>query len=105
MALAIDPYHWWLLWKIVGSYFAGRLVGLDKSTSLEVGVLMNTKGLVELVLLGVGLQAGILSNVAYSVLLLLALVSTALTVPLINLINGTVNKSKNQYQPVERKGV
>lgn len=108
------PIQWlWLLiliiggcfGKIVGSYFAGRLVGLDKSTSLEVGVLMNTKGLVELVVLGVGLQTGILSNVAYSVLLLLALVSTALTVPLINFINGTVNKSRNQYQPVERKDV
>ncbi len=49
---------------------------------------MNTKGLVELVILGVGLQTGILSNNAYTVLLLLALVSTALTVPLINLLNG-----------------
>lgn len=91
--------------KVAGSYFAGRLVGLDKSTSLEVGVLMNTKGLVELVVLGVGLQTGILSNAAYSVLLLLALVSTALTVPLINLINGIAAKAENQYQAIGRTGV
>lgn len=91
--------------KIVGSYFAGRLVGLDKSTALEVGVLMNTKGLVELVVLGVGLQTGILSSVAYSVLLLLTLISTALTVPLINFINGTTNKTRSEYPPIERTGV
>lgn len=91
--------------KIFGSYVASRLIGLDKATSLEVGVLMNTKGLVELVVLGVGLQTGILSGAAYSVLLLLALISTALTVPLISLINGTVSKPDNQYREIGRTSV
>lgn len=91
--------------KIFGSYVASRLIGLDKATSLEMGVLMNTKGLVELVVLGVGLQTGILSGAAYSVLLLLALISTALTVPLISLINGTVPKPDNQYRGIGRTSV
>lgn len=91
--------------KIVGSYAAGRLVGLDRATSLEIGVLMNTKGLVELVILGVGLQTGILSSIAYSVLLLLALISTALTIPLINLINRVTQKNDSQCQSIDRTRV
>ncbi|MFJ2538800.1 cation:proton antiporter [Pseudomonas sp. NPDC087614] len=71
--------------KIGGSYLGGRLSGLKPSTSLEVGVLMNTKGLVELVVLSIGLQLGILSVTTYSVLLVLALFSTVMTTPMLNL--------------------
>ncbi|WP_248916934.1 cation:proton antiporter [Pseudomonas moorei] len=71
--------------KIGGSYLGGRLGGLKPSTAMEVGVLMNTKGLVELVVLSVGLQLDILSVTTYSVLLVLALFSTVMTTPLLNL--------------------
>lgn len=71
--------------KIGGSYLGARISGLTPTTSMEVGVLMNTKGLVELVVLSIGLQLGILSVTAYSVLLVLALFSTVMTTPLLNL--------------------
>lgn len=71
--------------KIGGSYFGGRLSGLKPSTAMEVGILMNTKGLVELVILSIGLQLGILSITAYSVLLVLALFSIVMTSPMLNL--------------------
>ncbi|MEN8641278.1 cation:proton antiporter [Pseudomonas sichuanensis] len=97
-----EPSLWlWLLLfllggtvgKVLGSYIAARASGLKPKVSIEVGVLMNTKGLVELVVLGVGLQAGILSESSYSILLILALVSTVLTNPLIALLSWWSRKS------------
>lgn len=79
--------------KFLGSYIGGRVLGLRPIVSIEVGVLMNTKGLVELVLLGVGLQAGVLSENSYTVLLILALVSTMLTSPLIALLGRCKRKN------------
>lgn len=65
---------------------------------IEIGVLMNTKGLVELVLLGVGLQVGVLSESSYGVLLVFALISTALTNPLITFLGGRARKTKAGYR-------
>ncbi|MFB4391940.1 MULTISPECIES: cation:proton antiporter [unclassified Pseudomonas] len=109
-----DPTLWlWLLLflvggivgKVLGSYVGARLSGLTPKVSLELGVLMNTKGLVELVVLGVGLQMGVLSESSYSVLLMLALVSTALTNPLISLLNRSARKSDAGYNVSPHTGV
>lgn len=91
--------------KIFASYTVGRLAGLDKTTSLEIGVLMNTKGLVELVMLEVGLEAGILSTTAYSVLLISALTSTILTPILINLIHNWIRRTGSQYRKTGRTSI
>ncbi|MNW07951.1 hypothetical protein D3C71_2046520 [compost metagenome] len=64
--------------------------------SIEVGVLMHTKGLVELVVLGVGLQMKVLSESSYSVLLILALVSMALTNPLLAFLGWRSRKSASE---------
>ncbi|UVL18871.1 cation:proton antiporter [Pseudomonas sp. B21-023] len=109
-----DPTLWlWLLLflvggtvgKVLGSYVGARMSGLTPNVSLELGVLMNTKGLVELVVLGVGLQAGVLSESSYGVLLMLALVSMALTNPLISLLNRRVRKSDTGYSTSPHTGV
>lgn len=71
--------------KIGGTYLGGRVCGLNPSTAIEVGVLMNTKGLVELVVLSIGLQLSILSTTTYSIFLIVAVVSTAMTTPLLTL--------------------
>jgi len=96
---------WWLLLfllggtvgKLLGSYIGARVLGLRPIVSIEIGVLMNTKGLVELVVLGVGLQAGVLSERSYSVLLMLALVSTALTSLLFGLWGWRLRKTAPSY--------
>jgi Kef-type K+ transport system membrane component KefB len=97
-----EPSLWlWLLLfllggtigKVLGSYIGARASGLRPIVSIEVGVLMNTKGLVDLVVLGVGLEVGVLSESSYSVLLVLAVVSTALTNPLISLLASRSRKS------------
>lgn len=102
-----EPALWlWLLLfllggtvgKMLGSYIGARASGLRPMVCIEIGVLMNTKGLVELVLLGVGLQVGVLSESSYSVLLVLALILTALTNPLITFLSGRSRKSKAGYR-------
>jgi Kef-type K+ transport system membrane component KefB len=91
--------------KIGGSYLGGRLSGLKPSTAMEVGVVMNTKGLVELVVLSIGLQLGILSVTIYSVLLVLALISTVMTTPMLNLWiqYSTRSESRMSKSAVEAK--
>ncbi|MFG0325280.1 cation:proton antiporter [Pseudomonas sp. zjy_15] len=90
-----EPSLWlWLLLfllggtlgKVLGSYIGAWMSGLRPINSIEVGVLMNTKGLVELVILSVGVQVGVLSESSYSILLALAVVSTVLTNPLLGLL-------------------
>ena len=49
-----------------------------------VGILMNTRGLVELVILNIGLDLGILSPALFSIMVLMALVTTFMTMPLLS---------------------
>ncbi|MFI9804309.1 cation:proton antiporter [Streptomyces sp. NPDC052301] len=69
--------------KFGGTYLAARLTGLPGRPSAALAALMNTRGLTELVILGVGLQAGLLDGDLYSLLVVMALVTTAMTGPLL----------------------
>lgn len=90
---------------MLGSYIGARIYGLKSVYSIEVGVLMNTKGLVELVLLSVGLQVGVLSESSYSVLLMLAFPSTVLTNPLISLLSKCSGRNAVVDKAPSRRGV
>jgi Kef-type K+ transport system membrane component KefB len=69
--------------KAGAAALTARIVGLGWREALALGVLLNTRGLVELVVLNVGLDLGILSGVMFSLLVLMALVTTGLTSPLL----------------------
>ncbi|WP_326953962.1 cation:proton antiporter domain-containing protein [Amycolatopsis sp. NBC_01286] len=71
--------------KFGGGFLGGRLVGLDTRDALGMGALMNTRGLTELVVLSVGLQLGVLSGALYSMMVVMAIVTTAMTGPLLSL--------------------
>jgi Kef-type K+ transport system membrane component KefB len=71
--------------KIGGAYLSGRLSGLSTRQASVMGVLMNTRGLVELVVLQVGLSAGIIDARLFSELVLMAIVTTLMTQPLLTL--------------------
>lgn len=71
--------------KVGGTYLGARLVGLPPRPAGVLAVLMNTRGLTELVVLGVGLELGLLSTSLYSLLVVMALVTTAMTGPLLSL--------------------
>ncbi|MEV8017463.1 cation:proton antiporter [Streptomyces sp. NPDC086554] len=76
--------------KILGAGLAGWLSGLTRTDSLVLGVLMNTRGLTELVVLGIGHQAGVIDDQLFAVLVLVTLVTTAMTGPGLRLIQAAV---------------
>jgi len=69
--------------KLGGSMLSARLNGMSWRESAAVGILMNTRGLVELVILNIGLDLGILSPSLFSIMVLMALVTTLMTTPLL----------------------
>lgn len=71
--------------KVGGGYAGVRLAGQPPDVALRVGLLLNTRGLTELVVLQVGYQTGILTTPLFLALLMMALVTTALTGPLLDL--------------------
>jgi Kef-type K+ transport system membrane component KefB len=69
-----------------GGVFAGRLTGWSWRESGLLGVLLNTRGLMELVVLNIGLDLGLLSPALFTVMVLMALVTTIAATPLLKLI-------------------
>ncbi|KAI1834157.1 hypothetical protein DTO006G1_7143 [Penicillium roqueforti] len=72
--------------KVTGGAIASRLCGLLWRESFSIGVLMSCKGLVELIVLNIGLQAKILSTRTFTIFVVMALVTTFLTTPLTTLL-------------------
>lgn len=73
--------------KIGSGYGMARLSGLDARQSAGIAVLVNTRGLTELIALNVGLSAGIIHDRLFTILVLMALVTTMITGPLISVIH------------------
>jgi Kef-type K+ transport system membrane component KefB len=73
--------------KIGGGYLGGRLGGLDRRHAVQLGVLVNTRGLTELIVLQIGANAGILTPTFFLALVVMALATTALTGPLYQLVD------------------
>ena len=76
--------------KVGGTYFAARCSGQGAKDSLYLGAFMNTRGLMELVVLGIGYEMKILPPTIYAVLVLMTVVTTVMTMPLVHLINACV---------------
>ncbi|MFI0806462.1 cation:proton antiporter [Streptomyces echinatus] len=74
--------------KVAAAYAMARLGGLDTRQSAMIGALVNTRGLTELIALNVGLSAGIIDTRLFTVLVLMALITTAMTGPLLTAIEG-----------------
>ncbi|MFE9093128.1 cation:proton antiporter [Streptomyces sp. NPDC007264] len=72
--------------KVVSGTVAGRCSGLDRHDASTVGVLLNTRGLTELIALNAGLQAGLVRGRLYTVLVLMALLTSLITQPLLVLV-------------------
>lgn len=72
--------------KLGGSALAARLTGAPWREALTVGALMNTRGLMELVVLNLGYDLGILSPRVFTMMVIMALVTTLMTGPLLSLL-------------------
>lgn len=83
--------------KFVGSSLAARFVGQSWRDSLAIGALMNTRGLMELVVLNIGYDLGILSPEIFAMMVLMALFTTFMTGPSLDVINYffTIEKDEN----------
>lgn len=75
--------------KLLGAAFASRMTGIRWRESLALGVLMNTRGMVELVVLNAGLELGILSSTLFTIMVIMALITTFMTMPLLQLLKVT----------------
>ncbi len=73
--------------KIGGAAIAARVGGFTFRESFGIGILMNTRGLMELVILNVGREMKVISDSVYAMMVIMALVTTAMTAPLIQLIH------------------
>lgn len=73
--------------KLVGSAMVARWSGMSWSDSLALGALMNTRGLMELVVLNLGYELGILSAKLFTMMVIMALVTTFMAGPLLSLID------------------
>lgn len=90
--------------KVGGTYIAARLCNISKKESLYLGAFMNTRGLMELVVLKIGLDLGVLPPVIFVLLVMMTLITTLMTQPLLQLMNAlfkrrTKNKPKASATP------
>lgn len=70
--------------KFGGTLLASKAVGLDWRDSAALGILMNTRGLVELIVLNIGLDLGVISPRLFTMLVIMALVTTLMTSPILS---------------------
>ena len=80
--------------KMGGTYLAARSCGIQRRESLYLGAYMNTRGLMELVVLRIGLDLGVLSTVLFTILVMMTLVTTVMTAPTLQLIDWLLKKKK-----------
>ncbi len=82
--------------KFLGASLSARWVGINWKDSLTLGTLMNTRGLMELIVLNIGYDLGILSTTIFSVLVLVAITTTFMTGPGLDLIDFIFNRKKQK---------
>lgn len=109
IGLLNDPYLWKVtgliilvavVGKFIGSAIAAKFVGQNWKDSLTIGALMNTRGLMELVVLNIGYDLGVLTPEIFAMMVIMALVTTFMTGPTLDLINW-IFKAKQEKIPKE----
>lgn len=105
VGLINDPHLWAItgliilvaiVGKFIGSAVAARYVGQNWEDSLTIGALMNTRGLMELVVLNIGYDLGVLTPKIFAMMVIMALVTTFMTGPLLDMIKFIFRKKHTQ---------
>jgi Kef-type K+ transport system membrane component KefB len=73
--------------KFGGAFVAARISGLPRRESAAIGILMNTRGLMELIVLNIGLDLGVISPTLFTMLVLMAIITTIVTTPILDRLN------------------
>ncbi|MGH6612580.1 cation:proton antiporter [Sphingomonas sp.] len=84
-------------------YLAARLSGEDNRTSLGIGALMNSRGLMELIIINIGLQKGIIGPALFSMLVLMAIVTTMMAGPLFELVYGKKARASGELGAIDAR--
>jgi len=116
IGLLNEEHLWWIcaaviaiavLGKFGGSAIAARFTGNSWKDSLSIGALMNTRGLMELVVLNIGYDLGVLNPQIFVMLVLMALITTFMTGPALTVINRLFREKAPEAvrtEPVIRHG-
>ena len=90
-----------ILAKFGACYAAARLSGEDNSTALGIGALMNSRGLMELIIINIGLQKGIIAPTLFAMLVLMAIVTTVMATPLFEAVYGRAARARGDLAAVD----
>lgn len=85
-----------ILAKGGASYLGARLSGQDHATSMGIGALMNARGLMELIIINIGLQRGIITPALFAMLVVMAIVTTLMASPLFELFYGRAARARGE---------
>ncbi|HVI31217.1 cation:proton antiporter [Phenylobacterium sp.] len=82
--------------KGVACWAAARLTGQDNPTAMAIGALMNARGMMELILVNIALQRGLIGPGLFSMLVLMAIVTTFMATPLFELVYGRRARARGE---------
>jgi Kef-type K+ transport system membrane component KefB len=90
--------------KFGACWAAARLSGQDNRTALGIGALMNSRGLMELIIINIGLQAGVIGPALFSMLVLMAIVTTLMASPIFEVVYGRDARRNGELGALEPGG-
>ncbi|HJV96292.1 MAG TPA: cation:proton antiporter, partial [Albitalea sp.] len=107
----VDSAGLWLLTGVViaaatlgkgaGCYAAARLSGEPQREALAIGALMNSRGLMELIILNIGLQRGLIEPALFTIMVVMAIVTTLMATPLFKRVYATRGTGTTPNMPTE----
>jgi len=87
--------------KFAACWAAARISGEDNRTALGIGALMNARGLMELIIINIGLQKGIIGPTLFSIMVLMAIVTTMMAGPLFEMVYGKKAREAGELDKLE----
>jgi Kef-type K+ transport system membrane component KefB len=94
-----------ILAKFGACYIAARFAGEDNRTALGIGALMNSRGLMELIIINIGLQKGIIGPTLFSMMVLMAIVTTMMASPLFEVFYGRKARESGELKAIAKDAV
>lgn len=98
LAIALGILAVSILAKLGACWAAARLSGEDNRTALGIGALMNSRGLMELIIINIGLQKGIIGPTLFSMMVLMAIVTTMMAGPLFEAVYGRRARASGELE-------
>jgi Kef-type K+ transport system membrane component KefB len=100
LAIALGILSASIIAKFGACWAAARLLGEDNRTALGIGALMNSRGLMELIIINIGLQKGIIGPTLFSIMVFMAIVTTVMATPLFEAVYGRKARESGELAAV-----